>query len=294
MNGYCGLGSCSDGKFPSSCGASSECDAAHTCDPQNSICKLNEGEVCENADQCLFEFCATDENSRKKCTNGGAGEICKYHDDCKQGHVCESNQCTLLVQQDCKYNEWSAWTECSSCDAYGNGSRTRTRTMEDALNGGLVCDLTRTFFNRLDCVAQIGTGVYDCVEHSACIDFNCICDSEPYVTMKDGNGESHPVVFLDEGPTLGHTFHISLEECEARCKAQYECSSFAYSKKWDACFLKSKCANFYDTELPVIYDGAWESHVLKCRSKFPAECASQSFATGISFVSSVFILLFIL
>ena len=63
---------------------------------------------------------------------------------------------------DCKWNEWSAWSECSlSCD---NGTQTRSRTLEPAQHGGKECEGFRG--ESQPCNTQACPGKYQTRRHN--------------------------------------------------------------------------------------------------------------------------------
>jgi hypothetical protein len=81
--------------------------------------------------------CGTGTQDRERECNNPAPQ---YGGDNCTGESAETRSCLDLppCPVDCKWNEWSNWTECSlSCD---NGTQIRSRTFEPALHGGNECE----------------------------------------------------------------------------------------------------------------------------------------------------------
>ena len=81
--------------------------------------------------------CGTGTQDRERECNNPAPQ---YGGDNCTGESSETRACPdlPLCPVDCKWNEWSNWTECSlSC---ANGTQTRSRTFEPALHGGKECE----------------------------------------------------------------------------------------------------------------------------------------------------------
>ena len=81
--------------------------------------------------------CGTGTQDRERECNNPAPQ---YGGDNCTGVSAETRSCLDLppCPVDCKWNEWSNWTECSlSCD---NGTQIRSRTFEPALHGGNECE----------------------------------------------------------------------------------------------------------------------------------------------------------